>query len=119
MERDFSEQENIRRESLKQLRKIGINPYPSQLFAVNTSSKKILEEYKEGDSFEVVIAGRLMTRRIMGKASFAEIQDNEGRIQIYINRDEVCSEEDKTLYNTVCLYEHVICLCTCVIIKVV
>ena len=101
MERDFSEQENIRRESLKQLRKLGINPYPSQLFAVNTSSKKILEEYKEGDSFEVVIAGRLMTRRIMGKASFAEIQDNEGRIQIYINRDEVCSEEDKTLYNTV------------------
>ena len=101
MERDFSEQENIRRESLKQLRKIGINPYPSQLFAVNTSSKKILEEYKEGDPFEVVIAGRLMTRRIMGKASFAEIQDNEGRIQIYINRDEVCSEEDKTLYNTV------------------
>ena len=101
MERDFSEQENIRRESLKQLRKLGVNPYPSQLFAVNTSSKKILEEYKEGDSFEVVIAGRLMTRRIMGKASFAEIQDNEGRIQIYINRDEVCSDEDKTLYNTV------------------
>ncbi len=101
MERDFSEQENIRRESLKQLRKLGINPYPSQLFAVNTNSKKILEEYKEGDPLEVVIAGRLMTRRIMGKASFAEIQDNEGRIQIYINRDEVCSEEDKTLYNTV------------------
>jgi len=101
MERDFSEQENIRRESLKQLRKLGINPYPSQLFAVNTNSKKILEEYKEGDSLEVVIAGRLMTRRIMGKASFAEIQDNEGRIQIYINRDEVCSGEDKTLYNTV------------------
>jgi lysyl-tRNA synthetase class 2 len=101
MKRELSEQEIIRRESLQKLRELGVEPYPAETFDVNTTSKQILESYKEGSELEVVIAGRLMSRRIMGKASFAEIQDKDGRIQIYINRDEICEGEDKTMYNTV------------------
>ncbi len=95
----LSEQEIIRREKLSKLRELGINPYPAHLFPVNHSSKQIKELFKEGK--KVVVAGRLMSVRIQGKASFAEIQDSEGRIQLYINRDEICPDEDKTLYNEV------------------
>ncbi|MAW21462.1 MAG: lysine--tRNA ligase [Flavobacteriales bacterium] len=101
MKRELSEQEIVRRESLKQLRELGVEPYPAELFHVNARSKQIIESYKDGDEVEVVIAGRLMSRRIMGKASFAEIQDTDGRIQIYVNRDEICEGEDKKMYNTV------------------
>ena len=98
---ELSEQELVRRESLNKLIEIGINPYPSELFNVTSTSKKIKEEYVEGNELDVIIAGRIMSRRIMGKASFAEIQDSNGKIQIYVNRDEICKEEDKTMYNTV------------------
>ena len=101
MKRTLSEQEKVRRDSLTQLRGLGINPYPAAMFGVDTTAKKIKEKFKKGDVLEVVLAGRLMSRRIMGKASFAEIQDNSGRIQIYVNRDEICEGEDKTGYNIV------------------
>ena len=101
MSTDFSEQEIVRRESLQKLIDLGIDCYPAELFNVNNSSKNILDNYKEGDSLEVIIAGRIMTRRIMGKASFVELQDSEGKIQLYLNRDEICPEEDKTMYNQV------------------
>ena len=101
MTRALSEQEIVRRESLQKLLDLGINPYPSQLFDVTTTSKQIKDKYKDGDEMEVVLAGRIMSRRVMGKASFAELQDSKGRIQIYVNRDEMCEGEDKTLYNTV------------------
>jgi len=91
----------VRRESLQKLRDLGVDPYPADLFDVNTTSKQIKEKYKEGEELNVVIAGRLMSRRIMGKASFAELQDSDGKIQIYVNRDEICETEDKTMYNTV------------------
>lgn len=99
----LSEQEQIRRNSLEQLRELGINPYPAEMFPVNVSSKEIKENYsEEKKNFqEVIIAGRLMSRRIMGKASFAEIQDESGRIQVYISRDDICPDDDKTMYNTV------------------
>lgn len=95
----LSEQELVRREKLKSLRALGINPYPADLFPVNHTSKQVKETYFEGK--QVVIAGRLMSRRIQGKASFAELQDAEGRIQVYFNRDEICTAEDATLYNEV------------------
>ncbi|HEA31135.1 MAG TPA: lysine--tRNA ligase [Leeuwenhoekiella sp.] len=95
----LSEQEIVRREKLAALRKIDINPYPAAEFKFTHTSKQIKEGYKEGK--KVVIAGRLMTRRIQGKASFAELQDGDGRIQVYFNRDEICTGEDKTLYNDV------------------
>ncbi len=95
----LSEQELVRREKLVKLRELGINPYPANLFPVKDSSKSIKQNFKEGN--KVVIAGRLMSRRIQGKASFAELQDAEGRIQVYFNRDEICPDEDKTLYNEV------------------
>jgi lysyl-tRNA synthetase class 2 len=95
----LSEQEIIRRDKLGKLREMGINPYPAALYPVNTSSKNIKEDYREGK--KVVISGRLMSRRIQGKASFAELQDSLGRIQVYFNRDEICPSEDKTLYNEV------------------
>jgi len=101
MTRVLSEQELVRRESLQKLRDLGINPYPADLFDVNITSKQIKEKYKEGEELNVVIAGRLMSRRIMGKASFAELQDSDGKIQIYVNRDVICEGEDKTMYNTV------------------
>ena len=95
----LSEQEIVRREKLDKLRALGINPYPADLFPVDSYSKSIKENYAEGK--KVVIAGRLMRKKIQGKASFAEIQDAEGRIQVYFNRDEICQGEDKTLYNDV------------------
>jgi lysyl-tRNA synthetase class 2 len=99
MSQQLSEQELVRRESLTRLRELGINPYPQALYPVTILSKAIKEKYEEGK--KVVIAGRLMSRRIQGKASFAELQDSEGRIQVYFNRDEICSEDDSTLYNEV------------------
>lgn len=95
----LSEQELVRREKLSSLRALGINPYPADLFPVNQTSKQIKSNFEDGK--EVIIAGRLMSRRIQGKASFAELQDSEGRIQVYFNRDEICAGEDKTLYNDV------------------
>ena len=95
----LSEQEQVRREKLTKLRELGINPYPANLYPVNHLSKRIKEDFTEGK--QVIIAGRLMSRRIQGKASFAELQDSEGRIQVYFNRDEICTGEDKTLYNDV------------------
>ncbi len=99
----LSEQEVIRRQALADLIKLGINPYPADLFEVNASAVEILENYpKQKIEYKnVSIAGRVMSRRIMGNASFAELQDASGRIQIYIRRDDVCPDEDKTLYNTV------------------
>ncbi|MDB0027242.1 lysine--tRNA ligase [Flavobacteriales bacterium] len=101
MTRVLSEQELVRRESLQKLRDLGVDPYPADLFDVNITSTQIKEKYKEGEELNVVLAGRLMSRRIMGKASFAELQDSDGKIQIYVNRDEICEGEDKTMYNTV------------------
>ncbi|MEE4196396.1 MAG: lysine--tRNA ligase [Bacteroidales bacterium] len=100
---ELSEQEIIRRQSLEELRKLGINPYPAEEFDTNTNSKEILSGYDpEKNNFqEVSIAGRIMSRRIMGNASFIELQDDKGKIQIYIKRDNLCPGEDKTLYNTV------------------
>ncbi len=95
----LSEQELIRREKLEKLRALGINPYPAALYPVDASSKSIKLNYEDGK--KVVVAGRLMSRRIQGKASFAELQDSAGRIQVYFNRDEICTGEDKTLYNNV------------------
>jgi lysyl-tRNA synthetase, class II len=97
----LSEQETVRRESLSKINELGINPYPAELFEINTTSAEILANYTEGSEkfLNVSIAGRLMSKRIMGKASFAEIQDSAGRIQVYINRDEICPGEDKNLYN--------------------
>ncbi|MGS2762160.1 lysine--tRNA ligase [Sinomicrobium sp. M5D2P9] len=95
----LSEQEIVRREKLGKLRELGIDPYPAALYPVDNTSRQIKDSYEEGK--EVVIAGRLMSRRIQGKASFAELQDSEGRIQVYFNRDEICQDEDKTKYNEV------------------
>ena len=95
----LSEQEIIRREKLSKLKELGINPYPANLFPVNHTSKQVKETFEEGK--KVIVAGRLMSVRDQGKASFAELQDSEGRIQLYLNRDVICPEEDKTLYNQV------------------
>ena len=103
MQRDLSEQEVVRRESLQKLLELGINPYPSELFDVNVSAAEIKKNYNSNKLGykNIQIAGRLMSRRVMGKASFAELQDSTGRIQLYFNRDEICPDEDKTMYNTV------------------
>jgi len=100
---EFSEQELIRRESLAKLRELGIEPYPAAEYPVNATAAQILEEYdpEKGNLQDICIAGRLMSRRIMGAASFGELQDETGRIQIYVKRDEICPGEDKTMYNTV------------------
>ena len=95
----LSEQEIIRREKLNALRELGINPYPAHLYPVTHTSKQVKEQFEEGK--KVALAGRLMSFRIQGKASFAELQDSEGRVQLYFNRDVLCPEEDKTLYNEV------------------
>ena len=95
----LSEHELVRREKLTQLRALGINPYPADLFPVDAMTTDIKQKFEEGK--KVTIAGRLMSRRIQGKASFAELQDAEGRIQVYFNRDEICPDEDKTHYNDV------------------
>ena len=109
----LSEQEQIRRESLSKLRELGIEPYPAPLYPVNATAKGIEDTFDreaaqkedfdplQGPLGDVCIAGRLMSRRIMGAASFAELQDSTGRIQIYVKRDEICPGEDKTMYNTV------------------
>ena len=94
-----SEQEQIRLASLQQLKDLGINPYPAEEFVVTHRSKSLKEDFKPG--VKVSMAGRMMSRRIMGKASFAELQDAEGMIQLYLNRDEICEGEDKTMYNAV------------------
>ena len=95
----LSEQEVVRREKLSKLRELGINPYPADLYPLNTNSKEIKQDFSEGK--QVTIAGRLMSINIQGKASFAQLQDGEGRIQLYFNRDEICVGEDKSLYNLV------------------
>lgn len=94
-----SEQEQIRLASLQQLRDLGVNPYPAEEFVVTHRSKSLKGDFKPG--VKVSMAGRMMSRRIMGKASFAELQDAEGTIQLYLNRDEICEGEDKTMYNAV------------------
>ena len=99
MSTPLSEQELGRRDSLKKLRELGIDPYPPSSFLVNVYSKDVKERYEEGK--KVCLAGRMMSRRIMGKASFAELQDAEGRVQLYFNRDKICPGEDKTIYNDV------------------
>lgn len=97
MSQHLSEPEIIRRDKLKAIREMGINPYPAALFPIDSNSKEILANYKEGK--KVVIAGRMMSINIQGKASFAKLQDGEGRIQLYFNRDEICPGEDKAKYN--------------------
>lgn len=99
----LSEQEIQRRESLNELRRLGINPYPAEAFDINANAVDILANYdKDKTAYKTIsLAGRIMTRRIMGNASFVELQDATGRIQVYIRRDDVCPDEDKTLYNTV------------------
>ncbi|HXB13098.1 MAG TPA: OB-fold nucleic acid binding domain-containing protein, partial [Bacteroidia bacterium] len=100
---ELTEQERIRHQKVEELRKLGIEPFPPELFEVNANTLEILENY-ERDKLnykDISIAGRIMVFRIMGNAAFAEIQDARGRIQIYVKRDEICPGEDKTLYNTV------------------
>jgi lysyl-tRNA synthetase class 2 len=101
--RELSEQEIIRRNSLSKLRELGIDPYPAAEYTITNKCEELKRDFDpEKNNFQnISIAGRIMSRRIMGKASFAEIQDESGRIQLYINRDEICPEEDKTLYNDV------------------
>jgi len=103
MQNHLSEQEIVRRDNLQSMRDLGIDPYPASTFEVNAKSMEIKQNFKEGDSTyqEVSLAGRLMSRRIMGKASFAELQDSEGRIQMYVSRDDICPGENKDLYNKV------------------
>jgi lysyl-tRNA synthetase class 2 len=98
---ELSEQEIVRRQSLQELRNMGIDPYPAAEFPTNAYTDEIKENFKEDENREVVIAGRMMTRRVMGKASFVELQDSKGRIQVYITRDDICPGEDKDLYNKV------------------
>ena len=100
---ELSEQEQLRRQSLKALRELGINPYPAARFEVNASAQEIAQNFdaEKGNYQEVSIAGRIMSRRIMGSASFFELQDSTGRIQVYIRRDDIRPEGDPTLYNTV------------------
>ena len=100
---ELSEQEIVRRTSMQKMKEMGIDPYPAAEFPVNVTTSEIKENYNpELNNYrDVVLAGRIMSRRIMGKASFAEIQDATGRIQLYINRDEICPEEDKSHYNDV------------------
>ena len=97
----LSEQEVVRRESLQKLRNLGINPYPAEQFKTTASVKEVVNDFENLEGKEVVMAGRIMSRRIMGKASFAELKDGSGRMQIYINRDEICHGDDKTMYNEV------------------
>src|SRR6516164_3650572 len=97
----LSEQESIRRQSMDELNKLGINPYPPELFEVNLTADDFHKNYSSLEGKDLSIAGRIMTRRIMGNASFAELQDETGRIQLYFRRDDLCPAEDKTLYNIV------------------
>ncbi len=99
----LSEQEQLRRDALNELRQLGIDPYPPYTWEINATSAEIKERFPKDESLfqDIQIAGRIMSRRIMGSASFAELQDESGRIQLYFNRDEICPGEDKTMYNTV------------------
>ena len=103
MSQQLSEQELVRRENLQKMLDLGIEPYPSATYPVSHTSKEVHAGYENDKEAykEVCIAGRLMSRRIMGKASFAEIQDSTGRMQIYVSRDDICPGEDKALYNSV------------------
>ncbi|MGM0612327.1 MAG: lysine--tRNA ligase [Bacteroidota bacterium] len=104
MERVLTEQEQVRHNALKQLRELGIDPYPAETYNIDTTSADIKQNFSEENKdryANISIAGRIMSRRIMGKASFAEIQDSEGRIQVYFKRDDICPGEDKTMYNQV------------------
>ncbi len=98
---ELSEQEIVRRQSLQELRDMGIDPYPAAEFPTNAFSTEIRDNFKDDEQREVCIAGRMMSRRVMGKASFAELQDSKGRIQVYITRDDICPGENKEFYNTV------------------
>ena len=95
----YSEQEKVRREKLKKIIALGLNPYPAELFPVSHLSSVIKKNFEPGK--KVSVAGRIMSRRIQGKASFAELQDSVGKIQLYFNRDEICKYDDKSLYNEV------------------
>ena len=99
----LSEQEILRRQSMAKLRELGIEPYPAPLYPVNASAAGIARDYdpEAGNLTDVCIAGRMMSRRIMGAASFMELQDESGRIQVYVKRDDICPGEDKAMYNTV------------------
>jgi len=103
MEQNLSEQQQVRRENLAKIKELNIDPYPATTFEVNTKATDVIKGFEAGsaDFQEVVMAGRLMSRRIMGKASFAVLKDSTDKIQIYVNRDEICPGEDKTMYNTV------------------
>ncbi|HZX63075.1 MAG TPA: amino acid--tRNA ligase-related protein, partial [Bacteroidales bacterium] len=103
MSQVLSEQEKIRRDSLNELLRLGINPYPPDTFEVNAHATEIKKKFAEDKSLfqDISISGRIMSRRIMGAASFVEIQDSTGRIQLYVKRDDICAGEDKTIYNTV------------------
>ena len=99
---ELSEQEIVRRQSLQELRNMGIDPYPAAEFPTNAFSEDIKNNFKDEDEKQkVVIAGRMMSRRVMGKASFVELQDSKGRIQVYVTRDDICPDDNKDLYNTV------------------
>ena len=100
---ELSEQEQLRRNSLEQLRALGIDPYPAEMFDVTATAAEIQQNFdpEKNNYQDIRVAGRIMSRRIMGSASFFEIQDHTGRIQIYIRRDDICEGEDTTLYNTV------------------
>ena len=99
---ELSEQEIIRRNSLNELRAMGIDPYPAAEYVTNAFSTDIKAEFKDEDEpRKVSIAGRIMSRRVMGKASFVELQDSKGRIQVYITRDDICPDENKDMYNVV------------------
>lgn len=95
----LSEQELVRREKLAKLRELGINPYPADLYPVNHTSKQVKEQFEEDK--KVIIAGRIMSKNVQGKASFGQLQDAEGKIQVYFNRDEICTGDDKSKYNTI------------------
>ena len=97
----LSEQEILRREALTELRNLGIEPYPAAEFITTAYSSEILADFEKYEGKEVVLAGRLMGKRIMGKASFAELKDAEGRIQVYVSRDDISTDEEKTMYNVV------------------
>ena len=99
---ELSEQEILRRQSLEELRRLGIDPYPAAEYTTNAFSTDILADFSdEAPAREVSIAGRMMSRRVMGKASFVELQDSKGRIQVYVTRDDICPDENKDFYNVV------------------
>ena len=99
---ELSEQEILRRQSLDELRQMGINPYPAAEYTTNAFSTEIVSTFSDdAEPREVSIAGRMMSRRVMGKASFVELQDSKGRIQVYITRDDICPDDNKDMYNVV------------------